>query len=1336
MAKDLAVLNHQEWLGYVQPVGLVVSIPALLDANARINRNFGPDHQRFLSALPVDRDGEPIPEVPDFVAFAQTVFEWRIEDLYGAGGASALPTSLEVPLPEYNETLRPTLALREFQPKDLACEWILLISVLPSGVDFDEVVVSDARGWQASPQTRFERLLRETRVPAGLLVNGKQLRVVYAPRGESSGYITFNLSDMVQVAGRPIVAALLMLLSYERLYSMAEKERLPAILENSRKFQNVVSTKLAGQVLHALYELLRGFQAANDQTHSELLRDVLANDPNHVYAGLVTTLLRLVFILYAEDRNLLPSDTVFGNNYSLGGLYERLRADDSRYHDTMDQRYGAWAQLLVLFRLIYGGGSHDAMRIPPREGYLFDPDRYLFLEGRRQATDTPTIPRVSDGVVFRILSKLLVLDGERLSYRTLAVEQIGSVYEAIMGFELHVAEGPSIGVKPAKSNGAPAAVNLEQLLKTPAGDRLKWLVDNADQKLTGKAVDELKAAKSLEELLAALDRKIDKEVTPNVVPKGAMIFQPSNERRRSGSHYTPSALTAPIVEAALAPVLRQLGENPKPEEILQLKVCDPAMGSGAFLVEACRQLGDALVKAWHMHNAVPPIPADEDEVLHARRRIAQRCLYGVDKNPLAADLAKLSLWLATLAKDHPFTFLDHSFRAGDSLVGLTRRQIAAFHWLPAQQQSFLEEQIRKRIDHVSGIRQRILAAADDTPYPVLRQKLDQADQALFWMRLAGDAAIAAFFSADKPKTREQARAKLRDQLEVAFKNQGKLELTEAVEAAVASLRKGAKGVIPFHWELEFPEVFTTDAKGKVIDGFDVIVGNPPYAGKNTLINAHADAYLDWLMEIHEESHGNSDLIAHFFRRAFNLLRTGACFGLIATKTIRQGDTRSTGLRWICTHAGTIYKARRRLKWPGQAAVTVSVIHVAKALEGGPYLLDERSVPIITAYLFHAGGHEDPAILRENADKSFVGSFPLGMGFTFDDTDTKGVTNSLADMNRLIAKDPHNAERIRPYIGGEEVNDSPSYAHHRFIIDFFDFSLEQAGQWPELLEIVRRKVKPIRDHQKREANRERWWQYAEKRPGLYNAIRGLDRVLVTSQVSKYRAFSFLRPDYVFDQKLIVFPVPQYEYFTMLQSNAHLFWSYFFGVTLEDRPVYTPSDCFETFPFPRVCDNLSSLEQAGQQYYELRAALMVKNNEGLTATYNRFHDPEDDSPDVLRLRQLHANMDRAVLDAYGWTDIQPTCHFLLDYEEEADEEENGSRRRKKPWRYRWPDQIRDEVLARLLELNHQRALEEGQVLTAAPVGAESSEASPNHKNSSAKRKVTVSKTSMFPEPKGVS
>src|SRR5215510_15129971 len=112
------------------------------------------------------------------------------------------------------------------------------------------------------------------------------------------------------------------------------------------------------------------------------------------------------------------------------------------------------------------------------------------------------------------------------------------------------------------------------------------------------------------------------------MPAGSMVLQPSDERRKSGSHYTPRSLTEPIVRTTLHPILTRLGDRTTPEQILDLKVCDPATGSGAFLVEGCRQLGDELVKAWHVHDCLPVIPPDEDEVLHARRLIAQRCLYG------------------------------------------------------------------------------------------------------------------------------------------------------------------------------------------------------------------------------------------------------------------------------------------------------------------------------------------------------------------------------------------------------------------------------------------------------------------------------------------------------------------------------------------------------------------------------------------------------------------------------------------------------------------------------------------------------------------------------------
>lgn len=1326
MPKDPAILAHQEWLGYVQPTGLVVSIPALVDASAFLNRNYGPDHQRFLSALPQNADHGVVPEIPDFVPFAKDVLNWDPRLLNGSPDAEPVPADLEVNLENYNETLRPKYALKNLEGER---KWVLLVDVFPTGTDLDQPFAPHDRAWQASPQARFEKLLRQTGVGIGLLANGREIRLVYAPEKELSGYITFKLAEMVRVAGRPIFAALLMLLNSERLYSVAEKERLPAILANSRKYQNVVSTQLADQVLEALYEMLRGFQAANDQTKGELLREVLARDPDHVYHGLLTTLLRLVFVLYAEDRALLSTDPIYSNYYSVRGLYERLRADAGRYNDTMDQRYGAWAQLLALFRLVYSGGSHGGMKIPAREGYLFDPDRYLFLEGRHDKKDKPVIPRVSDGVLYRVLSNLVLLDGERLSYRWLAVEQIGSVYQAIMGFSLQVATGRSIAIRPAKRHGAPATINLEALLSTAPGKRLKRFTDETDQKLTGSSAEALKSAATIEDLLAALERKIAKTVTPVPVPKDAMVFQPSDERRKSGSHYTPSSLTGPIVEAALGPVLKQLGPNPTPTQILNLKVCDLAMGSAAFLVEACRQLGDALIRAWQAHKEVQAIPLDEDESLHAQRLVAQRCLYGLDKNQMAADLAKLSLWLATLAKDHPFTFLDHSLRHGDALVGLTRKQIASFHWAPAAQQSFLEDEIRKRINRATEYRKKILEARENVSYAQLEQELRNADEALNLPRMVGDAAVHAFFSAEKPKRREEKRCEIQALIETDLKKQGFISVDGEVDRAVHDLHKGPKGITPFHWQLEFPEVFTTDSKGNMVGGFDVIVGNPPFAGKNTLIDAHAEEFLPWLQMIHAESHGNADLVAHFFRKAFDLLRPYGRFGLIATNTIGQGDTRSTGLRWICKHGGTIYRARKRLRWPGEAAVVVSVVHVCKGDLQGPFLLDNRSVPIITAYLFHAGGHDDPAKLEPNADRSFQGYILLGMGFTFDDTDTSGAASPLPKMKQLIADNKRNQERIFPYIGGEEVNNSPTHSFHRFAISFEDFPLERkpsghswyqlteetqkkqlkdgivapdypgpvAADWPELLTLVRERVKPERDVQKRDANRERWWQYAEKRPGLTRAARKLQQVLaINCGATPHMAFTFLDATMIYANTLVIIIADDKASFCCLQSRVHETWARFMASSMKDDLRYTPTDCFETFAFPPAYSTNEKLITAGQQYFEFRAQVMAASNEGLTKLYNRFNDPEEESPDILRLRRLHDEMDSAVLQTYGWTDLQPKCTFVSEFEDEDEEEDENGRKRKKKYRYRWPDEIRDEVLARLLELNKEQAPEEEQLL----------------------------------------
>ncbi len=1288
---DPAILAHLEWIGFVRPTGLVVSAPALVRAGAILDRR-DVEGQRLLRACVEERTFDStvgrVPHLPDFRAFAESVLGWSFSPRGYAGTPEhPVPPELEVPLQDFGETLRPDYAVRELEPKDGASPWQLLVRILEPGEDFDHIGRTGGQ-IDVSAHGRMERLLRQTGVPAGVLFNGRMLRLLSAPRGESSGWLDFRVADMLQTAGRPISTALRLLLGQSRLLSLPRGQRLAALLDDSRQFQNEVSERLAQQVLHALYECLRGFQAAHDASKGELLRQPLAEHPDAVYHALLTVILRLVFLLYAEERDMLPEEDAFLRYYSLAGLYERLREDAALFPDTMDQRYGAWAQLLVLFRMIHDGAESGAMRLPKRHGILFDPDRFTFLEGRpsteaRQRHERIEPPLVPDGTIYRALDKLLVLDGERISYRALDVEQIGSVYETMMGFRLETTTGRSVAVKAQKTHGAPSVIDLEALLNEPPAKRGKWLQDRTGRTLTGKVLKVVKDAASLEDLHATLHPVVDIRATPDLVPTGAMVLQPSEERRRSGSHYTPRALTEPIVRTTLEPILARRrdidGRPPRPAQILDLKVCDPAMGSGAFLVEACRQLGDALVEAWHAYGEAPAIPPDEDEMIFARRLIAQRCLYGVDRNPVAVDLAKMSLWLVTLAKDHALTFVDHALRHGDSLVGLSRQQIEAFHWVPDTplfQVGFETMQVREHVATVAERRQRIREADERVSDRERRDLWDQAQFELGKVRFFGDLVVAAFFEGEKSKEREAQRS--------VYANAVVSGEAERYRSWLEKWRHAKQPLAPFHWEIEFPEVFERENPG-----FDGIVGNPPFAGKNSVIATNVSSYLHWLKNLHEESHGNADLVAHFFRRAFNIIRQDGAFGLIATNTIGQGDTRSSGLRWICQHGGDIFAVTKRVKWPGLAAVVVSVLHVSKGVFRGPKWLDDREVERISAFLIHRGGHDDPARLAANAGKSFQGSIVLGMGFTFDDTATKGVATPLSEMRRLIEADPRNQEVIFPYIGGKEVNTNPTHAHHRCVINFGNKTEEECGhRWPDLMAIVEAKVKPERMKTKRDVRKKYWWRFGETTPALSAAIAGLDRVLVIPQTSNVQAFVFLPSKMVFGHTLIVFPVSEYCSFAVLQSRFHQSWSAFLGPTMKDDLRYTPSDCFETFPFPEGWEDRPDIEAVGLAYYEFRAALMVRNDEGLTKIYNRFHDPDDRDQEIVKLRELHAAMDRAVLDAYGWTDLPLDCEFLLDYD--VDEEEWG--KKKKPYRYRWPDVVRDEVLVRLIELNAARAKEE--------------------------------------------
>ncbi len=1307
MSQDYEQYLHKEWLGLLQPEGLVVSPPALSDLQAFVDREKALALQPVLQGL-IQQGmllGKEQTWVPEFNEFAVLVLEWDVADFVGR---AELPEDLAVRLLDYGETLVP-----DFGVKDPDSEgWLLLVQVVPLGYDLDkDNPEASEQGWKATYQQKFERLLKGMQVPIGLLWNGIQVRLVYAPSGESSGHLTFPIAAMTEVPGRSILGALEMLLGGDRLFNSPTDKTLLKLLETSRSYQASVSTKLAEQVLDALWELLRGFQASDTQKDGAQagdLRQLAIDDPQHVYGGLLTTLMRLVFLLYAEDQGLMPDDAVYQGNYAVVGLYEKLREDASLYPDTMDQRYGAWAWLLSLFRLVYDGGGAYAAYLPARHGQLFDLDEYPFLEGRPEGSRFETFgvieaPRIADGVIYRILAKLLVLNGERLSYRALDVEQIGSVYEAIMGFEVAIAVGQSIAVKPKD-----VVINLETLLAVKPKDRGAWLQEAGDLKLVGNAATALKNAATIADILAALERRVS-ERTGSVLRAGALYLQPGEERRRSGSHYTPRKLTQPIVETTLQPIFAQLGEHPTPEQILELKVCDLAMGSAAFLVEACRQLAERLVEAWEFHGMPGDVPDAVEPLLYARRLVAQRCLYGVDRNPFAVNLAKLSLWLVTLARDLPFTFVDHALKCGDSLVGLSRREIVQFGRDPIQDLPLMkygQEQILAATVLRSQIQSVDTLSDGDADRKLMQWR--EAEAKLGLVRMQGDVAIAATFDGFGKNKKER-------ELLVAEYSAVVRSQPERMVAIAGQLRGGEKPVVPFNWEVEFPEVFDREN-----GGFDAIVGNPPFLGGKKISTAYGNDYVSWLSEQYTESKGSPDLVAYFFRRSFDLSRKNGAFGLIATNTIAQGGTRAAGLRFICNNGGTIYNAQKRVKWPGLAAVVVSVINVFNGIFLETKFIDEQEVNLITAFLFSSGGNENPQKLKANDKRSFIGSYVLGMGFTFDDTNLDATP--IEEMNRLIEQDKRSLEVIFPYIGGSEVNSSPTHAHHRYIINFGEMSKDEARKWPELMKILEEKVKPQRDEivaRGKQIHEYDFWKFWDKRTETYKAIEDLKRVLVIPcGATVHCAFAFLPAKMVFAHYLAVFADERNAFFCILQSRLHEAWAWFFGSSMKDDLRYTPSDCFETFPFPNHWETDPTLEAIGKTYYEYRAALMIRNNQGLTDTYNRFHDPQETNPEILHLRDLHHQIDRAVLTTYGWDTLATPCGFALDYldlDETKLPPEAQTRiasgdlhfsttdeaigfdnliqstlktRKKLPWRYRWSPDIHDEILARLLDLNQQR------------------------------------------------
>lgn len=1356
--------HHAEWLSLLEIDGPFLSMPVLLRAFPQGLPADDPELARELRLVYeewLDDQGGLKPDPAMHRAWVlwvlRNLLEWDDEVLIGGlkGGSDPRLDALATDVAEQHETLRPDFALADVHASrdedDDAPAVRALIMVVPPGQGLERPLAD--RRWKASPATRMMTLLHASDVRVGLVTNGERWMLVDAPKGETTAFVSWYArlwldERLTQRAFRSVLGA-------ERFFGVPDEETVEGLLAASADHQKEVTDQLGFQVREAVEILVDAIDRADQDRGRELLEGLAMSE---LYQASVTVMMRLVFLFSAEERDLLLlGDPLYDDNYAVSTLAARLReAADRHGEEVLGRRHDAWGRLLATFRAVHAGVEHDRMRLPAYGGGLFDPDRFPFLEGRTPGSrwrETASRPLPIDNrTVLHLLEALQLLrvhvpggggaETQRLSFRALGIEQIGHVYEGLLDHKAARAEDAVLGLRGTKNKEPEVEVGRLEEAQLEGEDQLIRLLRDE----TGRSSSPLKKALTEEDVDAEQQSKLlgacgnDEELlyrirpfahlirddsygTPYVIkPKSAYVTG-GTDRRATGTHYTPRSLTEPIVRRTLEPVVyrgpaegaeREDWQLKGPAELLDLKVCDMAMGSGAFLVQACRYLSERLMEAWESaeqsdrtdaaahsdsnrrditpegvptddsDQAIPRDPIDREML--SLRLIATRCLYGVDKNPLAVEMAKLSMWLLTLAKGQRFTFLDHAFKCGDSLVGLSREQLELFHWEQPKKDSQMllsSDFIAARLKEAEELRRWVREAGSEVSEAELKLLNAQAEAALEDVRLVGDVVIWAFFEGGSKKAKEGRRLAAWERVRGWLTGDGDRDW---LVAKAHALRTHDHPVPTLHWPIEYPEVFDREPSG-----FDAIVGNPPFAGKNTMAAGHHAHYPDWLKTLHEGAHGNSDIVAHFYRRAFALNAPVGTSGLIATNTIAQGDTRSTGLAWICQHGGTIYAADRRVPWPGQAAVIVSVVHVRKGTYDGSRLLDGSEVDRITAFLFHMGSDEDPKQLAANAGKSFQGSIVLGMGFTFDDTDSKGVATPIAEMHRLIEKDPRNAEVIFPYIGGAEVNSSPTHAHHRYVINFGERGEEECRErWPDLMAIVEEKVKPermkLRDNSDGRRRKTYWWQFGRHTPALFTAMEGLERVLAHAFTSKYLQFAFVPSDVVVAGPNCVFALERYSVFAAVQCSVHEIWARFVGSSHEDRLRYTTSDCFETFPFPHDFERGRRLDAVGTAYYDFRAKLMDENDEGLTDTYNRFHDPDESSPAIHELRELHAAMDRAVLDAYGWTDIPTDCQFILDYE--VDESSKG----KKPWRYRWPDEVRDEVLGRLMALNQERYEEE--------------------------------------------
>ncbi|MFF0783138.1 Eco57I restriction-modification methylase domain-containing protein [Streptomyces sp. NPDC003720] len=1362
--------QHQEWLDLTEVSGPFLTMPVLLQAWPQLDA-VDKDQRARLRARHADWQADTTSGRDEWIAYVlRSLLEWGDALALHQGQDDDLSLDrLTLDVPEHNARVRADFALTE-PGIDLAAEpdtasaakrVRLLGMTVPSGTA-PTARPSWGDDWAASPADRLARLLRHHDVPLGLVTDGRWWCLVWAPLGGVTTTAVFDAIGWNEAAERNVVRAFVSLLRRRRFFEYDDSETLVGLLRKSLDAGEEVTEALGIQVRQAVEQLVDAIGRADASAMERGAPGLRASgvEASEVYRAAVAVMMRVVFLLFAEERGLLPADNeVYARSYSARLLRAELKARaDAEGESSLEYTTAAWHRLIALFHAVHGGVQHPELQLPAYDGSIFDPDAYPWLE-----KSSPLLP-IDDRTVLHMLQSVQEVrvgtgrqrETRTLSFRALGVEEIGYVYEGLLSYDGRRAVETMVGL--IGPDGVEHEVPLRELESLAATSR--------DVKTLAKKIYEAwkdpkppASVSRLEKLLAPVKDvaaredarrllnhacrdaelaerllpffgiiRLDLRDLPVVIPAGALFVTESSLRRNTGTHYTPRRLAEEVVLHALEPLVYELGPlqtadtsawvPKKAEQILELKVADIAMGSAAFLVAACRYLADRLIEAWERDgreeavkyragravDAVTAADAESDPVvIEARRQVIEHCLYGVDINPMAVEMAKLSLWLVSMDPTRPFTFLDDRLVCGDSLLGVhSMEQILAVHMKPDQQADILAEQARELVDQLTQERLAI-TAIKGVDLPALqrkRRRLEDVNRHSRRLRLVGDliagAALATCASGRVPWYEEDGGERVRDlfpraawivQKIAAAGVEDDSELVwEARSTADKWLATELPEVVlerwPMHWPLVFPEVFTKRG------GFDAIIGNPPFLGGQKLTGAMGEAYREYLVDyIAAGKRGSADLVAYFELRAHRLLNPAGQTGLVATNTLAQGDSREVGLDQLQRAGVEIRRAIKSAPWPSSSAVLeYCAVWTSKApmLEHAVRILGGVAVPHgIAANLTPATREAfwaEP--LGANDAVAFNGSYVLGLGFTLPESEARS----------WIAEDGRYAEVLYPYINGRDVNNHPRHGTDRWVINFGERSETQAKMYPKAYEKVLREVKPERDRVKfSKSAREQWWLYERRRPELYQQLERLHRCIVMAQVSKVVIPVMVATGRVFDQKLVVFASDSFGLLALLSSAPHYWWALDRSATMKADLSYSPTDVFTPFVRPLLTDALRSV---GVRLDTHRRDLMLSRNMGLTTTYNLVHDPECQDEDIIELRRIHAEIDKATVEAYGWHDLLDGTGRVppADPTHEAFPLDHGFHETDQGIRYTIGLLARTEIIDRLRQLNHQAYADE--------------------------------------------